>query len=62
MLMSTLFGVMFGVLLLDDQLTVRIVTGGALTLGGVLLITLRSPSQPASAALDQPSVSASKRG
>jgi len=62
MLMSTLFGVMFGVLLLDDQLTVRIVTGGALTLAGVLLITLRSPSQPASAALDQPSVSASKRG
>lgn len=62
MLMSTLFGVMFGVLLLDDQLTVRIVTGGALTLAGVLLITLRSPSQSASAALDQPSVSASKRG
>lgn len=61
MLMSTLFGVMFGVLLLDDQLTVRIVTGGALTLGGVLLITLRSPSQPASSALDQPSVSGSKK-
>jgi len=60
MLMSTLFGVMFGVLLLDDQLTLRIVLGGVLTLGGVLLITLRSPSQPASAALDQPSVSGSK--
>ena len=60
MLMSTLFGVMFGVLLLDDQLTLRIVLGGLLTLGGVLLITLRSPSQPASAALDQPSVSGSK--
>jgi len=58
--MSTLFGVMFGVLLLDDQLTLRIVLGGVLTLGGVLLITLRSPSQPASAALDQPSVSGSK--
>jgi len=62
MLMSTLFGVMFGVLLLDDQLTLRIVLGGLLTLGGVLLITLRSPSQPASAALDQPSVSGSKHG
>ena len=61
MLMSTLFGVAFGVLLLDDQLTLRIVTGGALTLGGVLLITLRSPSQPASSALDQPSVSGAKR-
>ena len=62
MLMSTLFGVMFGVLLLDDQLTLRIVLGGVLTLGGVLLITLRSPSQPASAALDQPSVAGSKHG
>jgi O-acetylserine/cysteine efflux transporter len=60
MLMSTLFGVMFGVMLLDDQLTLRIVLGGVLTLGGVLLITLRSPTQPASAALDQPSVSGSK--
>jgi len=61
MLLSTLFGVMFGVLLLDDQLTLRIVIGGVLTLGGVLLITLRSPSQPASAALDQPSVSGSRK-
>jgi O-acetylserine/cysteine efflux transporter len=61
MLMSTLFGVMFGVLLLDDQLTPRMVVGGLLTLGGVLLITLRSPASPASSALDQPSVSRSSR-
>ncbi len=61
MLMSTLFGVMFGVLLLNDQLTLRIVVGGILTLGGVLLITLRSPASPASSALDQPSVSGSHR-
>lgn len=61
MLMSTLFGVIFGVLLLDDQLTVRIVVGGVLTLSGVLLITLRSPSEAASSALDQPSVSGARR-
>lgn len=61
MLMSTLFGVMFGVLLLDDQLTARMITGGVLTLAGVLLITLRSPTEPASSALDQPSVSGAKK-
>lgn len=39
--LSPLFSVAFGVLLLDDRLTSRIVIGGACTLVGVLIITLR---------------------
>jgi O-acetylserine/cysteine efflux transporter len=38
---SPLFSVAFGVLLLDDRLTPRILAGGACTLLGVLIITLR---------------------
>ena len=39
--LSPLFAVAFGVLLLDDRLSTRIVVGGACTLVGVLIITLR---------------------
>ncbi len=62
MLLSTLFGVVFGVLLMNDQLTLRIVVGGVTTLAGVLLITLRTPSDAASSALDQPGVAGRRRG
>jgi O-acetylserine/cysteine efflux transporter len=43
-LLSPVFGVAFGVLLLGDPLTPRIVGGGLLTLGGVLIIALRERS------------------
>jgi O-acetylserine/cysteine efflux transporter len=39
--LSPLFSVLFGVLLLDEQLTRRVIVGGACTLLGVLIITLR---------------------
>jgi O-acetylserine/cysteine efflux transporter len=39
--LSPLFGVLFGVTLLGDQLTTRIVVGGAMTLIGVFIIALR---------------------
>jgi O-acetylserine/cysteine efflux transporter len=39
--LSPVFSVIFGVLLLGDQLTSRIVLGGICTLVGVLIITLR---------------------
>jgi O-acetylserine/cysteine efflux transporter len=39
--LSPLFSVAFGVLLLEDQLTPRIIVGGACTLAGVFIITLR---------------------
>lgn len=39
--LSPVFSVIFGVMLLGDQLTSRIVLGGILTLLGVLIITLR---------------------
>ncbi|MBV6416504.1 MAG: putative amino-acid metabolite efflux pump [Steroidobacteraceae bacterium] len=39
--LSPVFSVVFGVLLLGDQLTPRIVLGGVCTLAGVLVITLR---------------------
>lgn len=39
--LSPVFSVFFGVTLLGDVLTTRIVAGGIVTLGGVLIITLR---------------------
>jgi O-acetylserine/cysteine efflux transporter len=39
--LSPLFGVLFGVTLLGDQLTTRIIVGGAMTLTGVFIIALR---------------------
>jgi O-acetylserine/cysteine efflux transporter len=40
-LLSPLFGVFFGVTLLHDQLTARMLIGGAVTLLGVLIVLLR---------------------
>ena len=40
-LLSPVFGVMFGVTLLDDQLTPRMLLGGAVTLIGVLIVLVR---------------------
>ena len=39
--LSPLFGVFFGVTLLGDQLTTRIIAGGLMTLTGVLIVALR---------------------
>jgi O-acetylserine/cysteine efflux transporter len=40
-LLSPLFGIFFGVTLLHDQLTARMLAGGAVTLIGVLIVVLR---------------------
>lgn len=40
-LLSPLFGVFFGVTLLDDQLTTRMLLGGAVTLVGVFIVVMR---------------------
>lgn len=40
-LLSPLFSILFGVTLLDDQLSPRMVLGGALTLLGILIVALR---------------------
>lgn len=45
-LMAPLFTVLFGVWLLDEPITLRFLAGGALTLGGVLIIALRQAAKP----------------
>lgn len=40
-LLSPIFGVMFGVTLLNDQLTARMLVGGAITLIGVFIVVMR---------------------
>ena len=40
-LLSPLFSILFGVTLLDDQITARMWVGGAITLAGVLIVVLR---------------------
>jgi O-acetylserine/cysteine efflux transporter len=40
-LLSPLFGILFGVTLLDDQLTPRMLFGGAVTLIGVFIVVMR---------------------
>ena len=40
-LLSPLFGIFFGVTLLHDQLTARMLVGGAVTLAGVLIVLVR---------------------
>jgi O-acetylserine/cysteine efflux transporter len=40
-ILSPLFGVLFGVTLLGDDLTLRIIAGGTMTLTGVVIIALR---------------------
>ncbi|MEM7763458.1 MAG: DMT family transporter [Pseudomonadota bacterium] len=61
LLLTTIFGVVFGVILLDDVVTPRIVVGGIITLGGALLITLRNGNRGAATPIDQPAVPAPKR-
>lgn len=39
--LSPLFGILFGVTLLGDELTPRVIAGGAMTLTGVVIIALR---------------------
>lgn len=41
LLLSPLFTILFGVLLMGDSLTLRIMVGGAMTLAGVTIINLR---------------------
>lgn len=40
--LSSLFAIAFGIVLLDDELTLRIVIGGALTLLGVTIVAIRN--------------------
>ncbi len=40
-LLSPLFSILFGVTLLDDQLSPRMMLGGAITLVGILIVALR---------------------
>ncbi len=40
-LLSPIFSILFGVTLLDDQLTPRMLVGGAITLTGVFIVALR---------------------
>jgi O-acetylserine/cysteine efflux transporter len=40
-LLTPLFGVVFGVTLLGDQLTTRVIIGGAITLVGVYIVIRR---------------------
>ncbi len=42
LLLATVFGVVFGVTLLGDVLTSRMIIGGVITLAGALVITLRN--------------------
>ena len=46
-LLTPVFGVLFGVLILNEQLTWWMLAGGLLTLAGVTIITIRRPAQAA---------------
>jgi O-acetylserine/cysteine efflux transporter len=50
LLLTPFFGVLAGVALLGDVVTLQIALGGALTIGGVAVITLRGSRTPAGAA------------
>jgi len=50
LLLTPFFGVLAGVALLGDVVTAQIALGGALTIGGVAVITLRGSRTPAGAA------------
>ncbi|MEL6951433.1 MAG: DMT family transporter [Pseudomonadota bacterium] len=56
LLLATVVGVVFGVLLLGDVVTPRMIIGGLVTLGGALVITLRSGSHGVAPAIDSPAV------
>jgi drug/metabolite transporter (DMT)-like permease len=42
-LLAPLFGVAFGVIFNDDQLSLRFLVGSAVTMAGILIIVLRQP-------------------
>jgi O-acetylserine/cysteine efflux transporter len=44
-LLTPVFGVLFGVLILDEQLTWMMLAGSLITLAGVTIITIRRPAQ-----------------
>jgi len=44
-LLAPVFGVLFGVLLFSEPLSLRFLIGGAMTLGGVAIIHLRTPPE-----------------
>jgi O-acetylserine/cysteine efflux transporter len=44
-LLTPVFGVLFGVLILDEQLTWLMLAGSLITLAGVTIITIRRPAQ-----------------
>lgn len=52
--LATLFAIVFGIWFLDDQLTGRIVIGGALTLLGVTIIAIRNAKRSTPSALRVP--------
>lgn len=56
LLLSTVVGVVFGVLLLDDVVTPRMILGGLVTLGGALVITMRNGREGAAPTIDSPAV------
>lgn len=52
--LSTLFAIVFGIVLMNDALTMRIVVGGLLTLFGVTIIALRNARQSTPSSLRVP--------
>ena len=61
LLLSTVFGVVFGVWLLDDVLTMKMIVGGVITLAGALLITLRNGERGAATPLAQTTIPSATR-
>ena len=52
--LSTLFAIVFGIVLLDDELTLRIIIGGLLTLLGVTIVAIRNARENAPSGLRVP--------
>jgi len=52
--LSTLFAIAFGIALLDDTLTVRIIIGGTLTLLGVTIVAVRNARENAPSGIRAP--------
>lgn len=52
-LMTPIWGVVFGIILLGEELTLRLVVGAAISLGGVFVIAVRRNAKMPEAALDK---------
>lgn len=52
--LSTLFAIIFGVILIDDVLTIKIVIGGLLTLLGVTIVAIRNAKENAPTTIRTP--------